>query len=591
MDEFTLSDALAILNRWKRIFLITALTIAVLTTSFALRWSNYRSVATVQIERPDVSANVAVLQYASTSDVSQALADQRISEIQQKVTSTASLIEIITKLNLYADLRRNTPVADIADAMRKRIKVDLISTMLANPASASKISANDLSAIAFNISFDYSEPLATQQVVDELTSRFLDEDLKDMRKKSEQTSEFLQTQIEQLEKSMSEQEAKIAERQKTYGTNRPEALLFNQQTLANLTMSLNGIESQITASEGAQGNLRAQLAAIDPYSRLIADGQILTSPSTQLKALQSQYATLTAQYAHDHPDVVKLRNQIASLKEQTGLKSRKLDNNLKAQILDAKTNLAAARKTYGPDHPDVQSLQTQLAKLEDQAAKQISTSVYNSANIATDADNPQYLQVVAQIKASEDQKKALETQRQGLQQQLASYKNAVLANPEAEREIATLTRDYDNAKIRYAELQSKKATADMQLSMQRDRKGARLTVINPPELPTQTRPSRMVLLVAGLLVALTAGIASVVCFHHASRIILGDRQINAIVGVPPLVMIPRMLTDTEQVRTKRQKKILLGFGILSGAAAAVALAVWIVPVNTIAGIVAKNLGM
>ncbi|MER2520901.1 MAG: hypothetical protein ABTQ34_09505 [Bdellovibrionales bacterium] len=591
MEEFTLSDALAILNRWKRIFLITTLLIATITTGFALRWSNYRSTATVQIERPDVASNVTVLQNANPSEISQALADQRISEIQQKVTSTASLIEIITKFNLYADLRNNTPIADIAEAMRRRIKVDLISTMLANPASASKISANDLSAIAFNIGFDYSDPLLTQQVVDELTTRFLDEDLKDMRKKSEETAEFLTEQIAQIEQSMAAQEAKIAEHQKTYGANRPEALLFNQQTLANLTMSLNNIDSQITSNEGTQGNLRAQLALVDPYSRLISDGQVLTSPGTQLKALQSQYATLTAQYAPNHPDVVKLRNQIASLQEQTGLKADKIGNNLKAQIQDVRTNLEAAKKTYGSNHPDVVSLQNQLHKLEDQATKLAGPATHSAQSIMKDADNPVYMQIVAQIKASEEQEKALKTQRVGIQEQLASYKTAVLANPEAQKEIATLTRDYENAQLRYRELQAKKASADMQLSMQRDRKGARLTVINPPELPRQTRPARLILLIAGLFMSMLGGLICVTGIHHASQIVLGNRQVNALVGVAPLVTIPRMQTDCERIASKRQKKVLIGVGIVSGAALALMFVMWVMPIDVLTSIIARKLGM
>lgn len=90
-------------------------------------------------------------------------------------------------------------------------------------------------------------------------------------------------------------------------------------------MNLQNLDSQITANEGTQGSMRAQLATVDPYSRVIADGQVLTTPRIQLKALEAQYSTLTAQYGPDYPDVVKARHQIAALKAQINEKNEAKD--------------------------------------------------------------------------------------------------------------------------------------------------------------------------------------------------------------------------------------------------------------------------
>src|SRR4029077_3821287 len=134
--------------------------------------------------------------------------------------------------------------------------------------------------------------------------------------------------------SMADQEKKIAEFQEKHGITRPEVMMFNQQAAANAAMNMQGLDTQIASNEGTQGSIRAQLALVDPYSRVIADGQVLTTPATQLKALQAQYATLTAQYGPTHPDVVKLEHQIESLKKETGGGSRIESGQLKAQIRD-----------------------------------------------------------------------------------------------------------------------------------------------------------------------------------------------------------------------------------------------------------------
>src|SRR5581483_406534 len=132
-----------------------------------------------------------------------------------------------------------------------------------------------LSAIGFNLSFDYSDPQIAQHVLDELVTRFLDEDLRQRREEAEETSAFLQSQIAALETSMAEQEKKIAAFQEEHGISSPEMLMFNQQASASTLMSLQNLHSQITANEGTQGSLRAQLANVDPYTRVIADGQVL----------------------------------------------------------------------------------------------------------------------------------------------------------------------------------------------------------------------------------------------------------------------------------------------------------------------------
>ena len=558
MEELSLSDYLAILRRWKKVFLTTGLVVLLLSVVFVLKWSNYRSTAVVQIEQPEISTKATTPLGVNPHDTMEALADQRISEIEQKVLSTSSLIDIITKFDLYADKRKNTPVAAIAESMRKKIKLELISSTLANPSSANK---QQLSAIAFNLSFDYNDPLLTQQVTDDLSSRFLDQDLKERRTETQETTAFLATQISALEASMTEQEKKIADYQKEHGTSRPESFAFNRQAAENLTLSLQNIDGQISTTWGNLGSLRAQLASVDPYSRVIADGQVLTTPSVQLKALQSQYATLTAQYGSEHPDVVKVRHQIESLQPQVG-RMTKDTSQLKAQIADVRTNLDVAEKTYGAEHPDVVALKSQLQKLEDQLATRKRAAPAKGEDIMGDADNPAYLQLVAQLHSAEEQHKALLDQRKALQEQQTSYQKAITENPEAEKEMAALSRDYENAQLRYRELKEKKMAADMDQQMQQDRKGQRLSLINPPELPLHTQPRRILLIVGGFLLSFMAACASVIVAQIVNQSIVGPRYLESVVGVAPIVALPHIYTEEERKRSwQRRAQTLLSLAI------------------------------
>ncbi len=82
------------------------------------------------------------------SHVIEMMADQRISQIEEKITATSNLIEVITKFNLYEKQRQSKPISDIVDSMRKKIKLELVSTDLANPGASTHMDSGQLAAIA-----------------------------------------------------------------------------------------------------------------------------------------------------------------------------------------------------------------------------------------------------------------------------------------------------------------------------------------------------------------------------------------------------------------------------------------------------------
>ena len=84
MEELTLVDYLAIIRRWKKLFATVALARLFVGLIVAFRWSNYRATAVVQIEQSEISST-ATSPMGSPHDAAVSLADQRISEIQQKV--------------------------------------------------------------------------------------------------------------------------------------------------------------------------------------------------------------------------------------------------------------------------------------------------------------------------------------------------------------------------------------------------------------------------------------------------------------------------------------------------------------------------
>src|SRR5260221_7339477 len=319
MEQLTFSDYLAIWRRHKIAYFLTAAAIMSAALAFAFLWPpKYRSIGTVQIEQPDIPQDVMSTGPTDFNAAVQAFIDQRIEQIHARITATPNLIEVITKLNLYSDLRQTSPMAAVVKKMQASIQLDLKSSDLANPSAAQHLNARQLSAIAFTIGFDYGDPLVSQQVTNELISRFLDEDLKQRHDQAVATSAFIADQISQIEKQLSEQEKKVTDFRQQHAGTRPEDLPFNMQMSAGAAQIVNNLSAQMQTMDRQRGDLQAQLSNTEPYSRVVDDGQILTTPSVQLKAMKAKLTTMAGQYGADYPDVIKLKKSIAALEKQVG---------------------------------------------------------------------------------------------------------------------------------------------------------------------------------------------------------------------------------------------------------------------------------
>jgi len=586
MDETGIHDYLAILKRRRVAFFLAAAVAFTLSVTLAATWSNYRSTAKVQIQRPDIPESVSTPNGASSANQIEALADQRINQIQQQITSTAALVDIINNLDLYPSARKSKPMTEIVEAMGKKIKLEMVSADLANASAAQRLPSGQLAAIAFTISFDYSDPLKTQMTVNELIKRFLNADVKQRRNQATETAAFLAAQVAELEAAMLQQEKKIAEFRAAHAENRPEALPLNQQLAASTLFSLQTVESQIAAVEKNLGDLRAQLAGVDPYSRVIADGQVLTTPAIQLKALQAKYSTSLGQYGESHPDVIKLRRQIEGLQSQLGQGPDTAT--LNAQINETRASLASAEAASGTDHPDVNALRRRLSELE----ARLSTVREPTSHGATkkDADNPAYLMLVAQSNAATNQHAALITQKMTLSRQLEKYQRAIAETPMVEQQYAALARDYDNSQLRYREMKEKKMAADMSEKVEQGGKSERLVLLDQAELPTDTRPKRILIVAAGLFLSIVAGIAMVGLTEMLSRSVHGSGHLAALTGMAPLVTIPHIYTRHERQAARRRQGQLAG---LAGGAlllAAFLINSLVIPLDVVWGGVLRKFG-
>ena len=340
-------------------------------------------------------------------------------------------------------------------------------------------------------------------------------------------------------------ETQLAEFKTAHAGSLPEELNFNMQLLDRSQNQLLEFMRQAQGVRERQAFLQAQLAALEPQAAVNSATPETLSPRARLRLLKSQYSAMSGKYGARHPDVLNLKRQIESLGGSVG------DAQTAVNLEELETQLAIAQEKYGKAHPEVQRLQREI-----DAAKKGSAG----APLPVEApDNPVYVQTAGQINALNAELGAAQAQVVALQQKIADVEARVLKTPEVERAYVALKRDYDTAVAKYQDLQQRESQAELAKNLETEQMGERLSLIEPPQLPIEPiSPNRPAIILLGILVGLSAGVAAGFLFESLDGRVYGHRKLAVVTGESPLVFVPRIRTGREQ-----------GFGRRRFAAAAV----------------------
>jgi len=211
-----------------------------------------------------------------------------------------------------------------------------------------------------------------------------------------------------------------------------------------------------------------------------------------LSELQTQLVDLQARYTDDHPDVIKVKADIAALK-------KKLSDINKAP---ADTTDAGSEKATATEPPEIRQLRLQVH---------------------------QYTDLIAQ--GTRDQKR--------LQEEIGVYQGRVSLSPAVEEQYKGLTRDYDNSQKTYQDLLAKKSTAEQTVKMINQSQGERMFPLNPANLPdAPSFPNRLLFAGGGLGFGLALGVGLAMWQELRDKAIRTEADAEAALGLPMLVAVP-----------------------------------------------------
>ena len=222
---------------------------------------------------------------------------------------------------------------------------------------------------------------------------------------------------------------------------------------------------------------------------------------------------------------------------------------------------------YAEDHPDILRAKMKIAKLEESLANtDDGTDNENSAHAKQEdtPDNPAYVKLLADLNAANAEINSLDTQKQSLEQKRSMYEKRLTEAPQVEREYRALTRDYENAQLKYKEIKAKQMEAKMAKELETERKGERFTLIDPPQLPERPiSPNRTAIAFLGFVLSLGAGLGLLFLLENTDQSIRGAKKVAALIHMAPLAGIPYIELPVDKQKRARTK-IGLATAVVAG---------------------------
>ncbi len=436
----------------------------------------------------------------------------RLASITQQILSRTRLLHIIDELNLYADKRGRLNPDELVERMRKDIEIALV------------YDANHMLITSFNIYYSSHDPHLAQQVTGELTNLFISENLELRQQKSEDTTKFLEQQLETARQNLAEQEEKVRVYKDQHLGELPSQLTSNVQILSGLQSQLQNEQDGLNADRQQNAYLQSMLeqSRVSQRTTKSVDGTPVGIPALdqELDKLKAQLADLSSHYTDRHPDVRKLKDQIA--------KTEKMRDQA---LADLKAGATTASGSGNPAAPTTDDL---------------------------DSGNSTTIQLQGQLKANQIDMTNKEHEIAALKSKIDDYQRRLNEEPAREQQFADLTRGYEQSKSNYDELLKKKNSSQMATSMELLQQGEHFQMIDPPSLPLKPDfPNRLKFCGIGLGIGVALGGALAGGTEFLDDRLHSEKALKDLLPVAVISEIPAITSPEDE--KKQERKLWMGW--------------------------------
>ncbi len=285
----------------------------------------------------------------------------------------------------------------------------------------------------------------------------------------------------------------------------PGAGSASQQLLAART-ELGQIDSQLASAQSSLAALNGQLAGTPPtISTPIPGGGGGNPAANQMAQLQGELASARARgWTDSHPDVIAMKNQIASLRGAASAPSN------------------AGAGSYRTPNPAYSSLQSMQAD--------------RSAAVA-----------------------ALRSRKAALEGDVSRLMGRQSAEPGVQAEYERISQDYDVLKQQYDKLLAERENIRLRGDVEQESDLTQFRVVTPPSASrVPAAPNRPLLLTGVLLLGLGGGAGIAFAMSQLRTSFPTPAALERASGLPVIGSISEMLTDAQRAARKKRQRLFYG---------------------------------
>lgn len=472
----SIGDFGSILSRRKYWIIIPFIIVVVLGVAITpLVPRTYKSTTTIMIQPQNLPGTS--VRPPSSGDVI-----NHVHKIQLDVMSGPDLVRLIRKMDLYPRLRQRAKMSTVIAAMGKDISLG----------AAADSSGDDGRISAFTISYVGRTPQQAQQVTNALANLFIQENLKEGHQRALLAVAFLNSQVAQAGQQLAAQQAKIQAFKNAHLGSLPEQAQANLQLIGEYENDLQTNSAAVDQDNRQLVYLQSVLN-VNPKS---GPGGKAPAPPTPLQIeLAQDQAQLRAdllKYTPEHPDVIRLKHDIAALK---------------VQIHEApKANAAPVVSEVPPTGPS-----------------------------QTDLLRGQLVGLNTEIKQRYAHEKEVEAK-------LAALQGAVSTVPAVQTEYAALDSQNQEMQKAYNALLEKQQDASMAAALYRSDDSEQLVVIQPANFPgVPYRPDPILLYMASVLLGLLVGCVCAGIVEMRDDTMHDADEVASYLKLPVMVALPKFV--------------------------------------------------
>jgi polysaccharide chain length determinant protein (PEP-CTERM system associated) len=450
-----------------------------------------------------------------TSEATLLVVQQQVPERYVVPTSTTDISAALQamKREVLSRTRLLKIVQDfnLYEKKRRRLAPETVTELMLRDIDVEPLDENPVRkdlVTAFKISFIAESPALAQRVTNTLTYLFISENLRTREEQSVNTTAFLHEQVEEKRKALEERERSLRDLKMHFLGELPE------QQQGNLGI-LNGLQSQLQNTLAAVNRAQEQRV----YLESLLSGY-LAQPMAELSQLRAKRAKLLEVYTPQYPAVVKIDQDIA-----------------KAEAF--------------------------LRSLQDDTGRERKVGYATAAPVGL-TEQPAVAQVKSQLDANRVENMNLSKEEARLKDAVAEYERRLNATPAREQQLLTASRDLEQLRQEFAELQKKEEESRLATSLEKNQGGQQFRLVDPPSLPSvPSSPKRLKLSVGGIAAGFGLGLAMAFLLEMKDRSLHTEADVIRHFSPSLVLAVPMVLTSREKHMRSWRNAAELAAGAIS----------------------------